>query len=86
MRRRRGREQVSDEALMNESPSTSGWSRYGVLVTLAFAFFCIFFGPAATQQFLIPIISKRTGLSSSVCSWVLASVYFSALVCRLFCG
>ncbi len=56
------------------------------LVLLSSAFFFIFLGPGATQQFLIPFLAAQTGRSHSDCSWILAAVYLSALVWALLCG
>ncbi len=56
------------------------------LVLLSLAFFFIFLGPGATQQFLIPFMAKATGRLHSQCSWILAGVYMSGLVWALLCG
>ena len=56
------------------------------LVLLCLAFFFIFLGPGATQQFLIPFMAKASARSHPQCSWILAGVYLSGLVWALLCG
>lgn len=65
------------------APSSDG---HHDLVVLSIAFFLIFLGPAAIQQFLIPYMSDNTGYDHRACSWILASVYLSAVVWRLLVG
>ena len=69
---------------MHDSPDSVSQSEPGRssrdLVVLCLAFFFIFLGPAATQQFLIPHLAEQTGRSHAACSWILAAVYLSAVV------
>ena len=56
------------------------------LIVLSLAFFFIFLGPGATQQFLIPFLSDTSGFGHQACSWVPGSIYLSAMVWALLCG
>ncbi|NLC55556.1 MAG: MFS transporter [Armatimonadetes bacterium] len=53
----------------------------GVLST---SFLLIFMGAGAFQQYLIRYLQEVTGRTPTECSWVLATVYLSFLVWRLF--
>lgn len=50
------------------------------------AFFFIFMGMGAFQQFLIPVFSIKLGQSALTCSWILATIYLSFLFWRVICG
>ena len=73
------------ESAQTETPAEPGQGLHDLIV-LSLAFFFTFMGPAAVQQFLGPYLVEETGLSRQVCSWVLASVYFSCVFWRLLCG
>ncbi|MBM4045709.1 MAG: MFS transporter [Planctomycetes bacterium] len=67
------------------SPAAAPSSRRS-LVVLTSAFFFIFLGAGATQQFIVPYLSERNGWTPPQCSWVLGCVYLSAIVWRLLCA
>lgn len=46
------------------------------LLLLCGSFFFLFFGVAAVQQFLVPVLISRTGVTSTQASFVFALVYF----------
>lgn len=56
------------------------------LWTISSAFFFIFMGVGAFQQFLIPVFSVKLGRSAMECSWILATLYLSFLFWRVVCG
>ena len=69
----------------NDASTPTGDGHHDLIV-LSLAFFFIFLGPAAVQQFLIPYMSDSTGYDHKACSWILAAVYLSAVVWRLLVG
>lgn len=54
------------------------------LALLSSSFFLIFMGAGAVQQYLIRYLQEVTGRPPTQCSWVLATLYLSFLVWRLF--
>lgn len=54
------------------------------LAALSLSFFLVFMGAGAFQQYLIRYLQGATGRAPTECSWVLATVYLSFLVWRLF--
>lgn len=54
------------------------------LAVLSSSFFLIFMGAGAFQQYLIRFLKDVTGRTGPECSWVLATVYLSFLVWRIF--
>ncbi|MBI3946063.1 MAG: MFS transporter [Armatimonadetes bacterium] len=54
------------------------------LAILSSSFFLIFMGAGAVQQYIIRYLQDVTGRSPAQCSWVLATIYLSFLVWRLF--
>ncbi|MDH7571831.1 MAG: MFS transporter, partial [Armatimonadota bacterium] len=54
------------------------------LAVLSTSFFLIFMGAGAVQQYLIPYLREVTGRTPQECAWVLATIYLSFLVWRLF--
>lgn len=54
------------------------------LAVLSTSFFFIFMGAGAVQQYLIRYLHEVTGRTEAQCSWVLATIYLSFLVWRIF--
>ncbi len=54
------------------------------LAVLSASFFLIFMGAGAVQQFMMPLVRELTGRADTQCSWVLATIYLSFLVWRVF--
>ncbi len=68
---------------MNDSRKKIGLSDLWIISA---AFFFIFMGTGAFQQYLIPVLSEKLGRSALACSWILATLYLSFLFWRILCG